>query len=65
MALKGSALSSVNNCKRIDVALLSQTHIKPQERYFTRNYRVYQTDCQPGFKGGTAIAVKKVSHILM
>jgi hypothetical protein len=43
----------------IDVALLSETYLKPHERYFIPNYRVYRTDYFPGRKGGTAVAVSK------
>jgi hypothetical protein len=43
----------------IDVALLSETHLKPHERFFIPNYHVYRTDRFPGRKGGTAIAVRK------
>jgi hypothetical protein len=28
----------------IDVALLSETHLKPHERFFTPNYRFYRAD---------------------
>jgi exonuclease III len=44
---------------RIDVVLLSETHLKPHERFYTPNYQVYRTDHFPGIKGGTAVAVKK------
>jgi exonuclease III len=43
----------------IDVALLSETHLKPHERFFIPNYHFYQADCFPGKKGGTAVAVRK------
>jgi hypothetical protein len=43
----------------IDVALFSETHLKPHERFFITNYHVYQMDQYPGRKGRTAIAVKK------
>jgi hypothetical protein len=49
----------------IDVALLSETHLKPHERFFIPNYHFYRTDRFPGRKGGTAVAVKKVSPITM
>jgi hypothetical protein len=45
--------------QRIDVALLSERHLKPHERFYIPNYQVYRTDCFLGIKGGTAIAVKK------
>jgi exonuclease III len=43
----------------IDVALLSETHLKPHERFFISNYHYYCTDRFPGRKGGTAVAVRK------
>jgi hypothetical protein len=62
MALGGSAMSLVNSCNTyiyIDVALFSETHLKPHERFFTPNYQFYQTDLYPGRKGGTAVEVRK------
>jgi hypothetical protein len=41
------------------VALFSETHLKPHERFSIQNYHLYRNDRQPGRKGGTAIAVKK------
>jgi hypothetical protein len=41
------------------VALLSETHLKPHERFSIRNYHIYQNDRHPGAKGGTAFAVRK------
>jgi hypothetical protein len=41
----------------INVALLSETHLKPHERFFTPNYYFYRTRRFPGRKGGTAVAV--------
>jgi hypothetical protein len=35
----------------IDVALLSETHLKPHERFCIPNYYFYWTDCFPGRKG--------------
>jgi hypothetical protein len=43
----------------IDVALLSETHLKPHERFSIPNYNFYFTDRHPGMKGGTAVAVRK------
>jgi hypothetical protein len=43
----------------MDVALLSETHVKSHERFFLPNCHFYQTDRFPGRKGGTAIAVRK------
>jgi hypothetical protein len=40
------------------VALLSETHPKPHERFSIRNYHFYRNDRHAGIKGGTAIAVK-------
>jgi hypothetical protein len=45
--------------QRIDVALFSETHLKPHERFYIPNYQVYRTDRFPGIKGGTAVAVEK------
>jgi hypothetical protein len=42
------------------VALFSETHLKPLERFFIPNYHFYRTDRYPGRKGGTAVAVRKV-----
>jgi hypothetical protein len=36
----------------VDVALFSETHLKPYERF-------YRTDRHPGRKGGTAVAVRR------
>jgi exonuclease III len=44
---------------RIDVALLSETHLKPHERFFIPNYHFYRNNRFPGRKGGTADAVRK------
>jgi hypothetical protein len=41
------------------VALLSETHLEPHERFFIPNYYFFRTDCFPGTKHGTAIAVRK------
>jgi hypothetical protein len=35
------------------VALLSETHLNPP------NFHFYRTDCFPGRKGGSAVAVRK------
>jgi hypothetical protein len=42
----------------VDVALFSETHLKPHERYFIPNFHLYRTDRYPGRKGGTAVAVR-------
>jgi exonuclease III len=45
--------------QHIDVALLSETHLKPHESFFIPNFHLYRTDRFPGRKGGTAVAVRK------
>jgi hypothetical protein len=42
-----------------DVALLSETHLKPHEKFFISKYHIYRADHFLGRKGGTAIAVRK------
>jgi hypothetical protein len=46
----------------VDVALFSETHLKPHERFFIPKYHFYRTGSYPDRKGGTAFAVRKVSH---
>jgi hypothetical protein len=47
----------------IDVALFSETHLKPHKRLHTPNYNLYRIDRQPRRKGSTAVAVRKgISH---
>jgi hypothetical protein len=41
------------------VALFSETHLKPHERFYIPNFHLYRTDRHPGRKGGTAVAVRK------
>jgi hypothetical protein len=41
------------------VAVLSERHLKPRERFFIQNYHFYWTDSFPGRKGATAAAVRK------
>jgi hypothetical protein len=43
----------------IDLTLLSETHLKPHERFFIPNYHFYRTGCFLARKGGTPIAVRK------
>jgi hypothetical protein len=43
----------------IDVALFSETRLKPHERFFIPNCHMYRTVRYPGRKGGTAVAVRK------
>jgi hypothetical protein len=45
----------------IVVALLSETHLKPHERFYIPTYHLNRTDRFPGRKGGTAVAVRKGS----
>jgi exonuclease III len=47
----------------IDMALFSETHLKPYEKFYIPNYHFYWIALHPGRKGGTAIAVwKGFSH---
>jgi hypothetical protein len=41
------------------VALFSETHLQPHERFLIPNYRFYRADRGLDRKGGTAVAVKK------
>jgi hypothetical protein len=41
------------------VALFSDTHLKPYERFYISNSHLYRTDRFPGRKGETAVAVRK------
>jgi hypothetical protein len=43
----------------VDVALFSETHMKPHERFVILNFHFYRTDSYPGRKGGTAVAARK------
>jgi hypothetical protein len=48
------------------VALFSETHLKPHQRFHLHNYHIYRNDRHPGIKGGTAVAVKKgIPHRLV
>jgi hypothetical protein len=44
----------------VDVALFSETHLIPHERFFIPNKHFYRTDCYPDRNGRTAVAVRKV-----
>jgi hypothetical protein len=44
---------------QIDVALFSETHLKPHERFYIPNYHFYRIDSHPRRKHGTAVAVRK------
>jgi hypothetical protein len=60
MTFGDSAMSSVISFKTyMDVALLSETHLKRHERFFIPNYHFYRTDRFPGRKCRTAVAVRK------
>jgi hypothetical protein len=43
----------------VDVALFSETYLKPHERFYIQNFHLYRTDRHPGRKGGTTVAVRK------
>jgi hypothetical protein len=43
----------------IDVALLSETHLKTYEGFFIPNYNFHPTYCFPGRKGRPALAVRQ------
>jgi exonuclease III len=58
-------LSKLLQDQRIDVALFSETHLKPHERFYILNYQVYRTDRFAGIKGGTAVELKKASPIAL
>jgi hypothetical protein len=44
---------------KIDVALFTETHLKPHMRFCIPNYHIYRNDSLDGNKGGIAVAVKK------
>jgi exonuclease III len=47
----------------IDVALFSETHLKPHERFFIPNYHFIVLIISQEKKGGTAVAVRKgIAH---
>jgi hypothetical protein len=43
----------------VDVALLSETFLKPLERFFIQNYHIYRVDPIAGRIGGIAFAGRK------
>jgi hypothetical protein len=43
----------------IDVALFSETRLKPHGRFHIQNYHFYRIDREPERKAGTAVAVRK------
>jgi len=44
---------------RIDMELLSETHLRSHDRFFIRYYHIERNNRCPGAKGGTAVAVRK------
>lgn len=45
--------------KRIDIALITETHLTPQSKFYIPGYRIYRTDHPDGTShGGTAILIK-------
>jgi len=47
----------------IDVALLSETHVKPHDMFYIPNYQLYWTDHFLGIKGRTATAFRNdIAH---
>jgi hypothetical protein len=69
MAFGGSAMSSVNSCKTytytVDVALLSETHLKPHERFFIPNYNFYRLTASRAKKAELPLQLEKVFPIPM
>jgi hypothetical protein len=49
---------------KIDVALFSDTRLKPHRRIYIPNYDINRTDREDGHKGGTVIAGQKGIPIL-
>jgi hypothetical protein len=60
VTLEGSTVSTVN-CfmTNTDVALLSETYLKPHEMFFIPNYHFYLIDLFPGLEGRTAVVDSK------
>jgi hypothetical protein len=44
---------------KLDVALFSETHLKPHMRFYIPNHHIHRNDHLDGNKGGTAVAVKR------
>jgi hypothetical protein len=42
----------------MDMAVLSETYLKPHMRFYIPNYDIYWMDHEDGYKGRTAVAVK-------
>jgi hypothetical protein len=48
---------------KLDVALFTETYLKPHMGFYIPNYHISRNDRLDGNKGGTAVAVKKgISH---
>lgn len=44
--------------KRIDIALITETHLTPQSKFYIHGYKIYRTDHPDGTShGGTAILI--------
>jgi hypothetical protein len=61
MPTEGSAIKRSEQLQDLhrDVALLSETLLKPYERCFITNYHLYRADCFQRIKGENSIAVRK------
>jgi hypothetical protein len=59
MTQSNGAVLEEDKIVHIDVALFSETHLKPHERLCILNYHFFRTDHHPGRKGGTAVAVRR------
>lgn len=60
-------LEIILNDRLIDIALLCETHLTPQRRFFLRNFTIYRSDHPDGTAhGGTAIAIRSnlVHHLV-
>jgi hypothetical protein len=49
----------------VDVALLSETHLKPHERFFILNYHIYWTDCFLSRKGELPLQLEKAFPVTL
>jgi len=58
-------LSKQLQTRCIDVALLSETHLKPHERFSIRNYHTYGVTATQVHKVALRLQSKKESHITM
>jgi hypothetical protein len=49
---------------KINLAMFSETHLKPHMRIYIPNYDIYQTDREDERQGGTVVSVRKgIAHI--